>query len=95
MQIITPLKNLLNTSGLSFEEVRAFSSGIQNLGTEDQIMLYRIWNSDANLIYPSYVQFKAKLAMKKEGKDWEKAVSDEIKELERYLDNKKVGGEVK
>jgi hypothetical protein len=94
-QVIQPLKNLLNKSGLSYEEVQAFCAGIESLAKDEQILLYRVLNHDVTMIYPHYIHFMAKINSKRDNKTWEEAVEDEIKFLEDKLNKRKVGSEVK
>ncbi len=94
-QILKQLKDLLRDTDLSYEEVKAFEAGIATMDIENQVELYRIFNYDKNLIYATYINYKAKLRAKETGEGWEEAVENEIKFLDNYLAGKIVGTEIK
>jgi hypothetical protein len=93
-KIITPLQNLLRETDMTFEEIRAFGMGIEKLSVDEQVELYRYFNYDRTLIYPIYTHYMAKKQAMESGIDFEKAVENEIKFLESYIEGKRVGDEV-
>lgn len=96
MAIISELKQVLNQSALTFEEVKAFEAGLITLSESDQKVFASIVNNDPEIIYPLYINFKAKLrAARGTEKEWEEAIETEINQLEDYLNKKRVGDEVK
>ncbi len=87
------IKNILYKSELSFDETRAFFDGLQYLSDEDKEEFISILEEEPDLIYPLYINFKAKLAALEEeeegsNKSWEEIVENEIAELDKYLENK-------
>lgn len=87
------IKNILYKSELSFDETRAFFDGLQYLSDEDKEEFISILEEEPDLIYPLYINFKAKLAALEEeeaggDKSWEEIVENEISELDKYLENK-------
>lgn len=85
------IKNILHKSNLSFDETRAFFDGLQYLPTEEKKQFISILEEDPELIYPLYINFKAKLKALEEddtGRNWDQIVEDEIKQLEDYMNNK-------
>lgn len=96
MAIISELKHILGASELTFEEVRAFETGLALLNEEEQRQFVKIVSEDPELIYPLYINFKAKLhAAHGTEKEWEQAIETEISQFEDYLKKKKVGSEIK
>lgn len=96
MAVIPELKEILNKSDLTFEEVRAFETGLTMLTKEEQKTFAEIISHDLDLIYPLYINFKAKLrAARGTKKEWEKAIETEVTQLEEYLAKKRVGEEIK
>lgn len=96
MAIIPELKNVLDQSALTFEEVRAFEAGLVMLDENEQKVFASIVAKDPEIIYPLYINFKAKLrAARGTEKEWEEAIEMEVKQLEDYLNKKRVGDEVK
>ncbi len=88
------IKNILYKSELSFDETRAFFDGLQYLDDDDKLEFVSILEEEPNLIYPLYVNFKAKLASLEEeenggDRSWDEIVEDEISKLDNYLENKK------
>lgn len=95
MAIIPELKKILQSSELSFEEVRAFETGLAMLNQEEQEEFTAILAEDIGLVYPLYINFKAKLhAIEGTDEEWQAAIENEVKELEAYLAKKKVGDEI-
>ncbi len=79
MAIIQPLRDLLNSSELSFEEVRAFEAGLAYLTQDQQKTFVTLLKNDPELIYPLYINFKAKLrAAQGTDQEWETAIETEI-----------------
>ena len=96
MAIINELKTILNNSDLTFEEVRAFETGLAMLTEAEQKTFASILANDPEIIYPLYINFKAKLrAARGTKKEWEEAIETEIVQLEDYLAKKRVGDEIK
>jgi len=82
------IKDILNKSGMAFEEVRAFFDGLQYLSDSEKEEFILIVEKQSELIYPLYINFKAKLkALESENpeEDWEKIVDNEIVELDKYI----------
>ena len=94
-KILKQLLNLFEEMNMTKEEVSAFSKGISNLPVENQVELFRIFNYDKNLIYPTFVHYMAKKRAKDTGMGWEDAVEAEIKFLDNHIEGKIVGNEVK
>lgn len=96
MALRKDLQSILESSELSFEEVRAFETGLLMLTQEEQFEFTKILQEDPSLIYPLYINFKAKLhAAHGTKEEWMKAVENEIVELEDFLAKKRVGDEIK
>ena len=95
MKILKQLKDVLTSTDMSFDEVRAFTFGLAKMPIEHQVAMYRLFSDDLTLIYPTYINYKAKLAAAEQGIDWRLAVEAEIKFLESYAEGKRVGDEVK
>lgn len=93
--IIAPLKNLLLETDMTYDEVRAFEMGINTLSVDDQVELFRYFNYDRALIYPTFVNFMARRHALETGSGWEEAVESQIKFLESYIEGKRVGDEIK
>lgn len=93
--ILKPLMNLIRSTDMTFEEVRAFEAGIINLNLEEQVELYKAFNYDLTLIYPTFVHYMAKKRAKETGVGWDEAVESELKFLESYIEGKRVGDEVR
>ena len=94
-QIIKQLRDLIRASNLSYPEVRAFEAGISTLSIDNQIEIFRLFNSYPELIYPTYINYMAKKKALETGMSWDEAVSDEVRFLETYIEGKRVGDEVK
>jgi hypothetical protein len=95
MSLRKDLQALIEGSELSFEEVRAFETGLLMLTQEEQFEFAKILQEDPGLIYPLYINFKAKLhAAHGTKEEWLAAVENEIIELEDYLTKKRVGNEI-
>lgn len=94
-KVIAPIKTLLRDTDMTYDEVRAFEIGIGNITIDNQVELYRYFNYDKNLIYPTFINYMAKKRAKDTGVGWEEAVEAEIKFLESYAEGKRVGDEVK
>lgn len=89
MAIVETLEKLLQDSSLIFEEQRAFMLGLGYLSVEEQTEFARILEENPTLIYPLYINFKAKLrAIKGTEAEWEEVVESEIKEFEKILGSK-------
>lgn len=85
------IKNILHKSNLSFDETKAFFDGLQYLPLEDKQNFISMLEQDPELIYPLYINFKAKLKQLEEdntGRSWDQIVEDEISQLEKYLEEK-------
>lgn len=95
MALITDLRTILETSELSFEEARAFEAGLVMLTEEEQKEFANIIKADPELIYPLYINFKAKLrAARGTKKEWLEAVETEIVQLEDFIAKRRVGDEI-
>ncbi len=94
-KILKQLLDLFEEMNMTKEEVSAFSKGISNLPIENQVELFRIFNYDKNLIYPTFVHYMAKKRAKDTGMGWEDAVEAEIKFLDNHIEGKIVGNEVR
>jgi hypothetical protein len=89
------LRIALEGTKLSFEELRAFEAGLGLLTDEEQEEFLRIVKDDPELVYPLYINFKAKLRAAQEGEDeWQAVVEREIAELEEFMKRRRVGNEV-
>lgn len=95
MALIPELRKILDGSQLTFEEARAFEAGLVMLTKEEQKQFVEILSEDPELIYPLYINFKAKLrAARGTKEDWEEAVETEIVQLEDFLSKRRVGDEI-
>jgi hypothetical protein len=95
MALISSLKKVLDNSDLTAEESRAFETGLLTLSETEQHIFAEIVNEDPELIYPLYINYKAKLkAAYGTKEDWETAVQTEIVQLEDFLAKRKVGDEI-
>jgi hypothetical protein len=90
MAVIEKLEAVLKESTLTFEEQRAFSLGLGYLSIEEQDDFVKIVEENHELIYPLYINFKAKLrAIKGTEKEWGEVVENELKEFEQLLGENK------
>lgn len=95
MALITELRTVLESSELTFEEARAFEAGLVMLAEEEQTEFVNIIKEDPELIYPLYINFKAKLrAARGTKEEWLEAVETEIVQLEDFLAKRRVGDEI-
>lgn len=95
MSLYEGLRTILEQSELTFEEVRAFGTGFLMLTDKEQKLLADILKEDPELIYPLYINFKAKLRAARGSHDeWVEAVETEIVQLEDFLSKRKVGDEI-
>lgn len=97
MALRKDLNQILEESELTYEEVRAFETGLSLLTDSEQEQFADIIKEDPELIYPLYINFKAKLnAVHGTEEEWLEAIETEILQLEDYISKrKKVGGEIK
>ena len=96
MALISELSQIIRESELTFEEVRAFETGLAMLSDEEQVIFMNAIKDDPELIYPLYINFKAKLRAASGGeKDWSEAIETEIIQLEDFMTKRKVGNEIK
>ncbi len=97
MALRKDLSQILEESALTFEEVRAFESGLSLLTDDEQEQFSDIIKEDPELIYPLYINFKAKLhAAHGTEEEWLEAIETEILQLEDFISKrKKVGGEIR
>jgi hypothetical protein len=95
MALIPELRKILDTSELTFEEARAFEAGLCLLTEDEQKQFADIITEDPELIYPLYINFKAKLrAARGTEKEWTEAIETEIVQLEDFLAKRRVGDEI-
>ena len=95
MALITELLTVLESSELTFEEARAFEAGLVLLSEDEQTEFVNIIKEDSELIYPLYINFKAKLrAARGTKEEWLEAVETEIVQLEDFLAKRRVGDEI-
>jgi hypothetical protein len=94
-KILKQLLDLFEEMNMTKEEVSAFSKGISNLPIENQVELFRIFNYDKKLIYPTFIHYMAKRRARDTGIGWEDAVEAEIKFLDNHIEGKIVGNEVR
>ena len=96
MAIRKDVQVILEQSNLTFEEVRAFSTGLSLLTDDEQLEFRDILKSDPELIYPLYINFKAKIhAIHGTEKEWMQAIETEIIQLEEFISTRKVGNEIR
>jgi len=89
------LKAEIEKTSLTFEEIRAFCVGLALLTDDEQDEFLTIVREDPELIYPLYINYKAKLhAAHGTEKDWEEAIEQELIELEEFMKKKRVGNEI-
>lgn len=95
MALIPELRKALENSNLSFEEARAFETGLVYLAPEEQDEFLEIITENPELIYPLYINYKAKLyAANGTTDDWEKVIEQEIQELDKLIEKRRVGDEL-
>jgi len=95
MALNVGLKTILENSELTSEEVRAFETGFLMLTDKEQAHLADILREDPELIYPLYINFKAKLrAARGSNQEWLEAIETEVVQLEDFLAKRKVGDEI-
>lgn len=95
MALIPELRGIIDNSQLTFEEARAFETGLNMLTESEQMEFHQILKNDPELIYPLYINFKAKLrAARGDKQEWLQAVETEIVQLEDYITKRKVGDEI-
>ncbi len=95
MALIPELKKTLESTKLTYEELRAFEVGLTLLSPEEQDEFAQIVKEDPELVYPLYINFKAKLhAALSDENEWEAAIEREIEELEEFLKKRRVGDEI-
>jgi hypothetical protein len=93
-KILKQLVNLFEDVNMTKEEVYAFCFGISNLNIEEQISLFRVFNYNRDMIYPSYINYMAKKRSKETGVGWDEAVKSEINFLDNHMSKKVVGAEI-
>ncbi|MBP6888276.1 MAG: hypothetical protein KBC21_01115 [Candidatus Pacebacteria bacterium] len=95
MAIITELRKALEGSNLTFEELRAFELGLQNLTKKEQSEFLDVVTENPELIYPLYINYKAKLhAISSTDKEWEAVIEKELEELDELIEKRRVGDEL-
>ncbi len=95
MALLSELRKILEGSNLSFVEVRAFEAGLAHLSYEEQQAFFEGVSAYPELIYPIYINYKAKLhAMVDSDEAWEAAVEKEIEELNDLIERRRVGDEL-
>lgn len=95
MALSQELKKALENTTLTFEELRAFEAGLNMLTEKEQDEFLTIITQDPELVYPLYINFKAKLhAARGSEKDWEEVIEQEIVELEEFMNKRRVGNEI-
>lgn len=95
MALINELRTILENSQLTFEEARAFEAGLNMLTEEEQTEFANVLENDPELIYPLYINFKAKLrAAHGSEEDWTEAIETEIVQLEDFMSKRRVGDEI-
>lgn len=95
MALIPELRKILDESELTFEESRAFEAGLVMLTEAEQKQFADLLIGDPELIYPLYINFKAKLrAAHGTESEWEEAIETEIVQLEDFLARRRVGDEI-
>jgi hypothetical protein len=96
MALRKDLEQFLEESALTFEEARAFETGLSLLTDDEQQEFLDILKQDPELLYPLYINFKAKLrAVNGTDKEWMEAIETEISQLEDYIGKRRVGNEIR
>ncbi len=95
MAIIPELRKALEVSKLTFEELRAFELGLQHLTKKEQEEFSEIITENPELVYPLYINFKAKIhAINSTDEAWDAVIEKEIEELEDLIERRRVGDEL-
>ncbi len=95
MAISTELRKALESTTLTFDELRAFEAGLMLLTPAEQKEFLHIVEEDPELVYPLYINFKAKLHSAQEGEaEWQDAIERELIELEEFMKKRRVGNEI-
>lgn len=95
MAISQELRKALESTNLTFEEFRAFEAGLSLLNPAEQEDFLAVVREDPELVYPLYINFKAKLhAALSDEHEWETAIEREIIELEEFIKKRRVGNEI-
>ena len=95
MALDPQLRKALADTKLTFEEVRAFEAGLTLLSKEEQDQFMVIIEQDPELVYPLYINFKAKLrAARGSNTEWEESIEQELIELEEFMNKRHVGNEI-
>lgn len=95
MALSQELRKTLESTSLTYDELRAFEVGLTLLTEEEQADFSLIVQENPELVYPLYINFKAKLHAAHGGeKDWEAVIEREITELEEFMKKRKVGNEI-
>lgn len=95
MAISQELRKVLEETTLTFEELRAFEAGLMLLTEEEQHEFFDIVKKEPELVYPLYINFKAKLHAAVGGESaWKDAIERELLELEEFMKKRRVGNEI-
>jgi hypothetical protein len=95
MAISQELRKALEKTKLTFEELRAFEAGLMLLTPVEQKEFLSIVEENPELVYPLYINFKAKLHAAQYGdEEWQEAIERELFELEEYMKRRRVGDEI-
>ncbi len=95
MALSQELQKALESTKLTYEELRAFEVGLTLLEPTEQNEFAKIVKENPELVYPLYINFKAKLhAALSDESEWEAAIDREIMELEEFLKKRRVGDEI-
>jgi hypothetical protein len=95
MAISPDLRKALEETTLTFEELRAFEAGLMLLTPDEQDEFLSIIKEDPELVYPLYINFKAKLHAAQNGEaQWQDAIERELLELEEFMKKRRVGNEI-
>ena len=95
MALSIELRKALESTTLTFDEFRAFESGLILLSPLEQAEFARIIKEDPDLVYPLYINFKAKLHAANGGEDvWQETIERELIELEEFMKKRRVGNEI-
>ena len=95
MAISQELRKTLESTSLTYEELRAFEAGLLFLNEDEQSQFTTIIKENPELVYPLYINFKAKLhAASGSEKEWEEVIEQELVELEELMKKRRVGDEI-